>query len=299
MYNYDELIRESVQPGIEEDVFFKPYEDLVKHFTEDTKNESGPAIVRDIRVSVTSNARNYDKTDVDPIAGSFDTVTAKWTKIFQETAAEVHNIDISNAGSTDAVVALFTDAIKLETNSLWALIFEDVYAQIKLDLLASGGYSDENLNRGTYPTLSPFNEVNAVGITPALMRQMMHSTRLNKNTSPVQGYKILMDPVAYYSLAPQVQLLHTWNVSGVAGQAIDGGWQPIGNFEGSDLATISGSTVGDVFFIRPQDVRIRKHRNMTITTVPSGRDSVKAIIRTGIQAYVINPGLQGMMTNKS
>ena len=61
---------------------------------------------------------------------------------------------------------------------------------------------------------------------------------------------------------------------------------------------MTGATTGDVFYIRPQDVRIHMHRAVSMVPVPSGRDSVKVIIRTGINAYVINVGLQGMMINK-
>lgn len=300
MFDWSGIIRDVIKPGVEDSRFVKPWQDLVSRFTEDTDVRGGPNISRDIRTSATTNARNFTKADVDPIAGTQTIVTAYWTKIYQETAAEVHGIDISqgqNGGST--VVDMVQKAIEVEMDGLWEKIYTDCMTQIKADLLASGTYSDAALNRSTYTTLAPYNEVTDTQITIGLMRACMYGTTLNKNTSPPEGYRIIMEPAVYYPFKPQVALLHSWTINDQgAGQPVNGGYQDIGNFEGSPLSTLQGMTTGDVFYVRPQDVYIQRHLPLEITAVQSGRYSYKFIIRTGINAYVLNVGKQGYMSNK-
>lgn len=302
MYNYDALIREAALPGILETVFVKPYEDLAALATEDNTIYEGDYITQVIEVGVTSPARNYTKADVDPISGSFETVEAKWKKNFSETAFEVHNIDISNArgkGGTKAVVDLFQHAMKKEKDQLWQLVYNNVYAQWKLDLLASGGYSDNNLSRVTYPTLLPYNEITATPITVGLTRGLMNGAVLNKSTTGPETYNLVMERTVYNKFLPQAQLLTTWTMNDkTQGQTVSGGWRKLGDFEDSPLTSVQGMTTGDVLYTRKVDTRIHYHRALAVTLVPSGRDSIKGIMRLGLNGYIQNPGIQGMMTNK-
>lgn len=298
-YDVAGLIRDVIVPKIEDSRFVKPYRDLASQFTEDSQNTGGPKITHQIVTSTTSNARNFTKANVDPLPGTFDAVDAYWNYTYQETAAEVFNIDINQAFSDGlkGVENLLTDAISKEMDGLWELIYDNVYAQIKLDLLNSGTYSDAALSRVTYPTLATYNEVTDTTITVALMRACQFNTTLNKNGTNYNQYRFIMEPTVYHQFAPQAALLNTWNTQN-NNTPINGGYAEIGNFEGTPISTVQGMTVGDVFFVRPGDVHIKQHRPLTFTTVPSGRDSIKVIMRTGINAWIENVGKQGMMTNK-
>lgn len=301
-YDFDVagLIRDVIVPKIEDARFVKPYRELAGQFNEDSMNTGGPKITHQIITSATSNARNFTKADVDPVAGSFDAVDAYWNYTYQETAAEIFNIDINQAqgDGLKGIENLVTDAVNREMDGLWELIYDNVYAQIKLDLLASGTYSDAALSRVTYPVLAPYNEVTDTQITVALMRGCQYGTTLNKNNTGGYGaYRFIMEPAVYEALKPQVALLSTWNQTDSRG-SYAGGYATLGEFEGTPVSVVQGMTTGDVFFVRSQDVHIKQHRPLTFTTVPSGRDSVKVIMRTGINAWVENVGKQGMMTNK-
>lgn len=302
MYNYEALINDAAIPGILDTVFYAPFEELRQLATEDTTIYEGNYIVQEIQVGVTSPARNYDKSDVDPIAGSFVPVEAKWKKIQSETAVEVSNIDISNArgkGGTKAVIDLFQHNLKNETNALWDVVYNNVYAQWKLDLLASGGYSDANLNRSTYPTLAPYNEVTDTPITVGLVRGLMNGTVLDKKTTGPQTYNLAMESRVYNKFLPQAQLLTSWVMNDKpSSSVVSGGWKKLGDFEDAPLKKLQGMTTGDVLYFRTQDARIHYHRALNVVAVPSGRDSVKAILRLGLNGYIMNPGIQGMMTNK-
>lgn len=300
MYNYEALINEQILPQLEDSRFVKPYRDLVAPFTEETYNPGGPALMHQITTSTTSNARNYTKADVNAQAGSREDVVAKWNFTYQHTAAEVHNIDINQAanGGAKGVRVMLTDAIEKEMDGLWELIYDNVYAQIKADLLASGTYSDNALNRATYPTLVPYNEVTSTPITVALMRAMMYGTRLNKNTTPKSTYRIIAEPSVYELFRPQAALLHNWNTANVNNSGVDGGYAPLDTFEGSPIMEVQSMTTGDVFYTRKQDVIITKHRALSMEPEPTGTDSMKVNIRVGINARVVNVGKQGMMTNK-
>lgn len=301
-YDFDVagLINEVILPTIEDSRFVKPYRDLAGQFNEDSTNPGGDVITHQILTSTTSNARNFTKADVDPVAGSMDAVVAKWNFTYQETAAEVFNIDINQAAGEGlkGIENLLTFSIAREMDGLWSLIYDNVYAQIKADLTTAGTYSDQALSRVTYPTLALYNELTDTQITVALVRAMMFQTTFNKNTGGPGSYNIIMEPTVYNAFKSQAALLHTWNTTGVADQPVDMGYQPVGNFEGSPVRSIQSMTVGDVFYVRPEDVHIKQHRSLTMTPVPSGRDSIKVIIRTGINAWVENVGKQGMMTNK-
>jgi len=85
----------------------------------------------------------------------------------------------------------------------------------------------------------------------------------------------------------------------VLGQGM--GWRPMENFEGLDFAPptdFTNMTTGSLFMLRRQDVNIVLHLPLQVETVPSGRFSIKNIVRVGINGYVDNPYYQGKMLNK-
>ena len=57
-------------------------------------------------------------------------------------------------------------------------------------------------------------------------------------------------------------------------------------------------TTGQVFFLRPRDLRIKYHRDIEIEKVPSGRDSMKWVIRCGVNGFYLNPGFAGKQVDK-
>jgi hypothetical protein len=301
MQDYSGLIRDVIQPDIRETHFAKPYEQLASIFTDDVKGaaKGGPKILIPIRMSVTSNVANYTKADVNPVAGSFETVEAWWTRIYTTTAVEVHGIDQSQAkGDGQIITDLLRDAIATEMPMLWEKIYNNVYAQIKLDIDAAGSYSDAALSRSTYPTIASYEEATNATITLAYMRAAAFSTRLNKNTLPESSYKWLMQENVYKPFKPLAAAEHTFNQNTDGGGNIKSGFQAIGTFDTSEIFTPQGMTTGDVFYVLPQDVKIQKHRDLEIEQVESGKDSVKMVLRVGINAYCDMPGRQGKMTDK-
>lgn len=300
MYDFEGLIQDVVLPGMEDARFYAPWEEFASNFTEDNVNPGGPTWRHTIKVSSVSTARNYTKADVDPQAGTFDTVEAYWNFIYQEAAAEVHGIDLNQAmgQGMKAVENLMAHAVADAYTDLWDLIFDDVYAQFKLDLTASGTYSDAALNRTTYPVLAPYNETTDTPITVPLVRNCQYQTQLNKTaTGGNKAYTLMLENAVLHGFRPQAALLNTWNESN-DNRGYSAGYAPVADFEGSKVSSPQGMTTGDVFFVRKADCQIKKHMNPRTTLVPSGRDSIKIIIRTGVNGRIINIGKQGMMTNK-
>jgi hypothetical protein len=301
MEDYSQLIREVVEPRIMETVYVKILEDLKAISTFD-QNGGGEKIVHPVRTSISSNAAAYDKTDVNPVAGTFVAVDATWDYAYQHTAAEVHGIDISQAsrGGNPTIDNLITDAIAMEMGQLKELIFDAVLTQWKLDIDSASTYSDAALNRTTYPTLASEEDSTSVPLTVALARSHSNAARLNKNSGDKINFQWIMETAVEEGFSPRVSALHGWNLNDTRrGQTIDGGYQPMNSFEGQLIYSPSGMTTGDVFYGRKQDFRIREHRSFSIEQVDSGRDSAKFVIRTGINGYVINPGFCGKMTNKT
>lgn len=302
MYDFDAagLVLDVVLPGMEDARFYAPYKEFASNFTEDSINTGGKTWRHTIKTSSVSTARNFTKADVDPVAGTFDAAEAYWNFIYQEAAAEVHEIEINQAanGGIKAVESLMANAIEDAFTDLWDLIFDDVYAQIKLDLTASGTYSDAALNRTTYPVLAPYNETTDTSITVPLVRNCQYNTQLNKTaTGGNQAYTLMMEPAVLHAFRPQAALLNTWNETN-NNQGYSAGYAPVADFEGSKVSSPQGMTTGDAFFVRKPDVQVKKHMDLGVKVVPSGRASIKAILRVGVNARVINIGKQGMMTNK-
>jgi len=297
--DYSQLVREVITPEIKETVFTKPWEELKSTFTEDNRRSGGTKFTVPTRTSVSSNAAAYTKADVDPVAGTFVAVDATWTKLYQHTAFEVHGIDESQAanGGNPSVSSLISDAAKMEMPQLWQNIYNSVYAQIKSDIDSSSAYSDASLSRSTYPTLASTEESTDTPITLALLRTHSNAVRLNKLSGPKKGYTFAMETAVMERFEPLASQLHTWVVDSNTNDK-DLGYQTVGTWEGQKVVSPVGMTTGDVFYFRKQDVKIRMHRNLTISQVPSGRDSAKFVIRVGVNAYCDMPGFAGKMTSK-
>ena len=302
MEDYSQLLREVIEPYIMETHFVKLLNDLKAISTFETIERGGASITVPVRTSVSSNAAAYDKTDVDPVAGTFVATDATWTKVYQHTAAEVHGIDLSQAknGGNPSVTSLIQDAIAMEFAELEDLIFDAILTQWKLDIDSSSTYSDAALNRTTYPTLASQEDSTTVPLTVALARSHSNACRLNKLCGPKSGFQWVMATAVEEGFTPRAAALHGWNLNDTRrGAEVDLGYQAANSFEGQLIYSPTGMTAGDVFYGRKQDFKIRQHRPFAIEQVPSGRDSAKFVMRTGINGYVINPGFCGKQTNKS
>jgi hypothetical protein len=129
---------------------------------------------------------------------------------------------------------------------------------------------------------------------------MIENVTLNKQVN-LNDYVCLMEGSVYYTFKALAAALHAWNVQGVAGTPVDMGYQDVANFEGLNIlppTEFTNMTTGDVLMLRKQDVNVVMHRPLEVSIVQSGRDSIKGVLRTGINIYVDNPYLQGKMTDK-
>lgn len=301
MGDYQQVLREVVVPEIEDTVFQKKFEEFEAVATIDNGTQGGKQIVRPLEVARDEVAENYDRNDVDPNGGGFTDVDAKWDKTYQQVAFEVHGIDESEATGGGVVGingALIMDAAKKAMTDMSQLWWENFYTRLKADIDETATYSDAALSRSTYATLASFEENTDTAITIDIWRAAINAILLNKNNGDESNYLALVERQVYNKFKPLAAALNTWNINGVANQGVDAGYQAIANFEGVDVMSLQGMTTGDLFFVRPQDLFIRKHRGLTIKQVDSGKDSAKFVARAGVTSYVMNPGFQGKLTNK-
>lgn len=301
VYNYEQILREVVVPEITDTVFQKKFEELEALGTIDPGTQGGKQIVLPMEMSREEVAENYTRDDVDPEGGSGVQVDAKWNKLYQHVAFEVHGIDESEATGGGVVGIngkLIIDAGKKAMSDLSQLWWENHYARLKADIDATATYSDAALSRSTYPTLASYEEATDTPITIDIWRTAINAILLNKNNGDESDYLAMVERQVYNKLRPLAAALHNWNTTGVANQGVDMGYQPLANFEGVDVVSPQGMTTGDLFFVRKQDVLIRKHRTLEIKHVGSGRDSEKFVARAGVTSYVNNPGFQGKLTDK-
>jgi hypothetical protein len=259
----------------------------------------GEQIEKPMRLGSTSTARKYDRTDTYGESGTTTIKIAKWNKTYLDATFEVHGIDISQAknGGVTIMADIMADATKQAYLDLKFKIFEHIYSRIKADIDSTATYSDAALSRSTYTRLASYEEATDTAITLALLRACRNAVTLNENVEDSQ-YIWLMESNVFNVFNPLAAALHTWNTTGVKGQAYAAGYQPAGSWECSDVVKLPGMTTGDVFFVRPQDVYISEHRPIEVEMVQSGKDSLKGVMKIGVDAIVDDPGKQGKMTDK-
>jgi len=298
--DYNEIIQRVLKDEVYDTVFKQKTEKMRALFpTEGTVG--GDRITEEFEVARTSPAAPYTKADVDPASASNTLVKPWWAKVQYHTAAEVSNIDMSNAKAGGTDVALLTREIMKESAALDDLIFDAIFTQLLADVDATTAYSGDALNRTTYPTLASYEQITNATITLDYMDGMIDGTTLLKNCGPLSGYTCLMEQAVYNSFKPLAAALHTWNAESKAGVAVDMGYPNCGNYNGLEVVDpreMAGMTTGDVYMLRKQDVLFNEHRPLELEQVYSGRDSVKVVIRRGVNVHVINPGFQGKMLNK-
>ena len=298
--DYNEIIQRVLRDEVY-DTVFKQKTDKMRSLFPTEGTVGGDRITEEFEVARTSPAAAYTKADVNPASASNTLVKPYWTKVQYHTAAEVSNIDMNNAKAGGTDVALLTREVMKESVALDDIIFDAIFTQITADVDATTAYGSGSLNRSTHPTLASYEEVTNTAITLAYMRGMINGTTLLKSCGPLSGYTCLMEQAVYNVFNPLAAALHTLNTVTVAGAPIDSGFPDSKNFEGLDIIDpreMAGMTTGDVYMLRKQDVLFNEHRPLELEQVYSGRDSVKVIIRRGLNVHVINPGFQGKMLNK-
>ena len=302
MYDYSDLIETVLLPGLEKTKLVKPYDDLKETFNFEVANDGGDRIQKDIQVTNPTNARNFTKADVDPVSEKPTYKKAYWLHKYSESPFEVSEIDLNQArGRGDvAVENLLQNAMSNCYENLINLLFDNMYARIKADLLNSGTYSDAALDRTTYTVLAVHNETTSTALTYGLTRSCRNTVTNGKPVGAdlASEYVWLIENTAFDTLEPELALLTTWNAVN-DGNAKDAGWAPIGKIQGIPTYKTEGMTDGDVLFLRKQDIHLQEHMPRRVIYRDPGRFTVAGTIRIGVTTWVEKCWAHGMMTNKS
>jgi len=293
--DFNEFIQRELQDDIIETVYDRRL-DLLKRLFPAASPIEGDRVTEKFEVARSSPSAAFTKADVNPSSASNTLVKPYWDRAFYHTAAEVEGIDLSNSRNFD----MAGYEIKRETETLMDTIFTAMMAQLLADVDSSGtAYSDASLSRSTYATLGSYEETTDTQITAAIMRTMIDSVRLLKNSGPKNGFVILTEEAVFNAFNPLAAVLHAWTLNEVkAGDVLDMGYQPARSFDGVPVEVPDGMTTGQVFMLRRQDVRITEHLPLQIVPEESHRFSSKWVIRTGINIHVVHPGFQGKMLDK-
>jgi len=298
--DYNEFIQR-VLTGQVYDTVFKQSIDKMRALFPTEGTVGGDRITAEFEVARTSPAAAYTKADVNPASATNTLIKPYWTKVQYHTAAEVSNIDINNAKNGGTDLSLLSREVEKETAALKDVIFDAIFTQLTADVDASTAYGTGALSRSTYPTLASYEETTDTAITLTYMRGMINGTTLLKSCGPLSGYVCLMEQAVYNKFRPLAAAVNSWTGTVKAGRPEDTGYPEVGNFEGLDIVDpreMAGMTTGDVYMLRKQDVLFTEHRPLEMEQVPSDADSVKVVIRYGLNVHVVNPGFQGKMLNK-
>jgi len=295
--DYNEVIQRAIMPELIDTTYRRSMEPLINTFGTE------PALVGD-RITVrnqaawTSNAAAYTKADVNPTPDSNTLIKPYWDKTFYHASCEIEGIDISNAqGQGDlAVLKLIDDSVMNCGKSLMDVVVAAQYGELKADIDSSSTYSDAGLSRSTYATLASYEEATDAAITIDYFRGMVNGTRLLKNCSPKSAYVALLEEAVYNKFRPLAAALHAYDANNEGVQAL--GYPECGRFEGTDIIVPDGMTTGDVLYVDRTKVKVFEHRPLEVKEVESGRDSVKVVLRVGVNTVVVDPGKAGKMTSK-
>lgn len=299
-YSFQGLLDDVIQPTIMETVFVKQLQPVLDLFNTDPFSTGGPNIVKDICVSENYTGRNYDRTDVNPTPGYFETVQASWGRTYQDIGFEVHGIDVSQA--KNGGLKQITNLIQYEANKafrgLQALIFENIATQLAADIDDTVAFSDNALSRSSYPTLSSQVHDSNTAITNQIARDIKFATHLNKDVDK-SAYVWLVEPTVDNVWQPQLAAERTWTINDPAKEGeFAGGYQQAASFDGDRILKLTGMSVGDMYYINPNDIYIDNHRAITLEQVESGKDSARFVYRCGYDLWTNNPGHQAKLTDK-
>jgi hypothetical protein len=299
--DYTNMIQRAILPEIMDTVYRPSIEPMIQLFGKDPNIPVGDVITMKARTGWTSNAAAQVKGIPDPVSSTQVTVRPFWTKTFFHATAEVEGIDLSNAqGSGDnAVYNLVQDAITAETKALMQVVLAAQIAQIEADVHSNAWtYSTAAINRVVNPTLASFLEANAVANSLALMRGLFFNSMTLKNCGPKSGYVCLCDETPYQTLKPLVNALHNFPIP-QNDPIVSMGFREVTRFEDVDIVVPQGTTVGTILYLRKEDVKIFEHRPLEIEQKPAPGDTLRFVLKIGMNSIVKNPGFQGKMTNKT
>ena len=299
--DWNEFIQRDIVPGFVDTVVLDAIKPFTRYFGT-TPPDGGDVITSRYRVGYTSNAAAYDKSDVDPAVSTQTLVKPYWTKAFYHGACETHGIDISNARPGSDGINMVAEDIKKEVESVMDIVQAAFLARLLADVDSSAtAYSDGSLSRSTYATLASYEEETDATITLAYMRGMIQNVTLNKPVN-LADYVCMCEGATFYTFQALAAAIHAWNINDPGTRQAQGmGYRPMNNFEGLDMAPptdFTNMTTGSLYMLRKQDVNIVPHMPLEVVAVPSGRHSLKYVIRVGINIYVDNPYFQGKMLNK-
>jgi len=297
LLNYDNYITSVKKPELVNTVFKRSIGDLIGIFGQNEQVYEGNVISETFVASVSTSAGAYVDGDPDPVSFTQVLVNPYWTKVQYHESVEVSKSKLSNAGSDAKRRRMIDFAMAQGGANLYDKVFSGCMSQLASDIDETGSYSTGALSRTTYTTLASDETPQNGAITLAAMQAARKACFLNKNVGPRSGYVWLIEEAAYNTFEPLAAATRTYNVNdGSTQQGVDTGYPPVSRFEGSDCFTPGGMTTGNMFFVRKQDVLICPHRTLETERVPSGMDTIKYVLRVGINLHVINPGFQAKIT---
>jgi hypothetical protein len=256
MYDYEGIINNIVMPKLMDIRYNNPWQQLLQYATEDKREYCGE------RITIGQNS------DVE----------AYWIKIYQPAVGKVHIIDIyeSEVGGFTAVEDCLTKAVNDAFDGLWGLIFDNILAQWRLDILNSGGYSDAGLSRVIYPSLATYNDFVNATITEADLDDVQYYIKLGNTDVNLSDYVWRMGSDVEQDLKPH------------------GGVAPINSYGGSAIDIMNGMMTGDVMYLRMKDAIVHRHMPLRHVVKYNGY-MIEVNLRVGINGYITNPGMNALL----
>lgn len=295
MYDYTGIIRDVVQPGVIDDVFVAPLEELYSLGTVDRTPIGGDKIQKDVKSSRTSAAREFDRSDVNPTGGSNAFIRPYWTKRYWEVPVEIHELDLQEAEGRgeEGLIKLLTDGVSDALSDLKGVIFTYCMTQMKADLLNSGTYSDAALTRTTINTA--YNDIDNATITLDDMNDAHFGVRYNKKKA--SGYQWLIEMTTFETVYELLAALISISAAPTGAPAA-GGKPPIVSYKQAPLYEMDNMTIGDIYYFPKNALVFNEHMPMTLRQVDPGKFALKWIYRIGINVHFEHVLQCALLTNK-
>lgn len=306
------LINEVWTPELETTVFFNNWMFDGSRFPV-VDSPGGETVSTGYEYSITTNAGtyNYDDAMVEPFTTS--QVKAYFNKDhFQEAARifKVHLDYLRNGGAKPKGFDYQRHTLEIATKNLLDKAVTTMIADIESQVDSSTAYSDASLSRTTYATLKSYEEATSTALTLAHLEDMIEA--LMTHTTYGQNVKSEADLLLLF---PRNQVT---NLSRLAtGQAYDAAFfqmitstQNMGpadagrvfrtrQFEGIEIAVVPDMTSTVMLCVHKPDVKIWRHRPLTIEPKSEAADTELYLLTCGYNAIVHRPGNSGKLSGKT
>lgn len=309
---YSTLLNEVWTPALETTVFRNNWMfDGSRFPILDSPGGSTVSTGYEYAITSTTGTYNYDDPMNEPFSSS--QVRAYFNKDHYQEAARIFNVYLDylkNGGTKPAGFETQMHELESAAKNLLDKMTTTMIADVEGQVDSSSAYSDASLSRTTYATLKSYEETTSTALTLAHLEDMIEALM----THVTYGQNVRSETDLLLML-PRNQVTNLSRL--VTGQAYNASFfemitstQDMGpadagrvmrtkQFEGIEIVVVPDMTTTVLLCVHKPDVKIWRHRPLTIVEKSEAADTQLFHLTAGYNAIVHRPGNSGKLSAKT